>query len=108
MMAGIQWTVLGLLALAMPTVHSLRTVEGSPCTSLCGDTSNTTSSEMTCLDPLYNTTQTGETFESCVSCLLESDFQNATSGETDVNWGLCMFLSSLIVLAPENQKVQSS
>ncbi|OKL56446.1 hypothetical protein UA08_08224 [Talaromyces atroroseus] len=87
-MARIQSTLLGLLAFTIPTIHALRTVQGSPCTSLCGDTSNTTSSEISCIDSAYNTTQTGETFESCVSCLLESNFQNATSGETDVNWGL--------------------
>lgn len=79
---------MGLYALALPTVHALRTVPGSPCTSVCGVTTNTTSSEISCVDSAYNTTTTGESFKSCVSCLLASPFDNTTSGETDVDWGL--------------------
>jgi hypothetical protein len=48
------------------------------------------------MDDQYNTTKTGETFQSCVSCLLQSDFQDEGAGETDVNWGLCELLHLFI------------
>ncbi|KAH8700173.1 hypothetical protein BGW36DRAFT_124021 [Talaromyces proteolyticus] len=80
-------TVYSLLTL-LSGVLALRTTPGSPCTSLCGTTTNTTSAEIVCLDGQYNTTKTGRDFQSCVTCLLQSDFQSQGTGETDVNWGL--------------------
>lgn len=90
MMVAVTRAVWWLLPLAT-NIHALRTVVGSPCTSVCGTTTNTTSNEIVCVDSYYNTTQTGRNFKSCVSCLLDSPFQNTTSGETDVDWGLCMY-----------------
>ncbi|KAJ5579875.1 uncharacterized protein N7459_005860 [Penicillium hispanicum] len=79
-----------LLSSLFPNAVGLRTTSGSPCTDACsksGPTSNTTSSEIVCLDGSYNQTK-GENFQDCVSCQLKSTFQDTNTGETDVNWGL--------------------
>ncbi|KAJ5090639.1 hypothetical protein N7532_009323 [Penicillium argentinense] len=76
---------LALFLSAVP-VSALRTTSGSPCADVCGS-SNTTASEIACLDSQYNQTK-GGAFEKCVSCQLESTYTDRTSGETDVNWGL--------------------
>ncbi|RAO71479.1 uncharacterized protein BHQ10_007491 [Talaromyces amestolkiae] len=88
-MMAVRWAW-WLLAIATP-ISALRTVAGSPCTDVCGTTTNTTSDEMACLDADFNSTigtTVGKNFKSCVSCLLSSPYQNTTIGETDVNWGL--------------------
>lgn len=95
-MMAVRWAC-WLLAIATP-ISALRTVHGSPCTDVCGTTTNTTSDEVACLDADFNSTigtAVGKNFKSCVSCLLSSPYQNTTIGETDVNWGLC---TSLICL----------
>ncbi|QGA20277.1 hypothetical protein EYB26_007979 [Talaromyces marneffei] len=87
---AVRWAVWWLLTIATP-IYALRTVGGSPCTDVCGTTTNTTSDEMACLDADYNSTigtTVGKNFQSCVSCLLASPYQNTTIGETDVDWGL--------------------
>jgi hypothetical protein len=96
----VSWrAVFGLIAFA-PRILALRATSGSPCTRACGTITNTTSEEIACLDEQYNSTKTGITFQSCISCLLQSDFQDEGSGETDVNWGLCEFLHLLAIVKP--------
>ncbi|CAI7663438.1 unnamed protein product [Penicillium glandicola] len=77
-----------LLNRPAPVVFALITTPGSPCTDVCGTTTNTTSSEIACLDQSYNKTTVGENFKKCVSCQLDSEFNDASTGESDVNWGL--------------------
>ncbi|CRG90078.1 hypothetical protein PISL3812_07119 [Talaromyces islandicus] len=84
----LSWRAVFCLAAFAPGILALRATSGSPCTSACGTTTNTTSEEIVCLDGQYNVTKTGQTFQSCISCLLQSDFQDEGTGETDVNWGL--------------------
>ncbi|KAJ5996326.1 hypothetical protein N7499_007358 [Penicillium canescens] len=81
-------SMLAILLAAAPVVLGLRTTAGSPCTDVCGTITNTTSSEISCLDQSYNTTSTGKDFEKCISCQLESDFHISATGESDVDWGL--------------------
>ncbi|OJJ89260.1 uncharacterized protein ASPGLDRAFT_116203 [Aspergillus glaucus CBS 516.65] len=70
-------------------VLGLRTTKGSPCASVCNrDSTNTTSSEIVCLDRQYNSTLKGTHFQECVDCQLRSDFFDTISGESDVTWGL--------------------
>ncbi|KAI2733978.1 hypothetical protein DTO012A8_10091 [Penicillium roqueforti] len=69
-------------------VFGLKTTPGSPCTDVCGTTTNTTSSEIACLDQSYNQTSVGKSFKNCISCQLDSEFNDAETGESDVNWGL--------------------
>ena len=77
-------------------VQGLRTTSGSPCAEQCsklgGSSSNTTVSEIVCLDSQYNQTK-GRDFEDCIKCELESTYVDRLSGETDVNWGLCMSIA---------------
>ncbi|CAG8909416.1 unnamed protein product [Penicillium egyptiacum] len=77
-----------LLNSPAPVVFGLKTTPGSPCTDVCGTTTNTTSSEITCLDHSYNQTSVGKSFKNCISCQLDSDFNDLNTGESDVNWGL--------------------
>lgn len=79
-----------LLNSPAPVVFGLITTPGSPCTDVCGKTTNTTSSEVACADQSYNQTSVGRTFRDCVSCQLDSKFNDENTGESDVNWGLCM------------------
>lgn len=79
-----------LLNSPAPVVFGLKTTQGSPCTDVCGTITNTTSSEITCVDQSYNRTSVGERFKNCVSCQLDSKFNDEDTGESDVNWGLCM------------------
>ncbi|OQD64371.1 hypothetical protein PENPOL_c007G05143 [Penicillium polonicum] len=77
-----------LLNSPAPVVFGLKTTPGSPCTDVCGTTANTTSSEIACLDQSYNQSSVGKGFQKCISCQLDSKFNDATTGESDVNWGL--------------------
>ena len=72
-------------------VIGLSTSPGSPCEDVCHRTStNTTSSDVVCKDQLFSSTTKGSNFEQCVECQLNSDYVDSKSGESDVNWGLCM------------------
>lgn len=88
--------VLAALFISNPlAVQGLRTTSGSPCADQCsklGSSSNTTTSEVPCLDSQYNQTK-GRDFEDCIKCELESTYVDRPSGETDVNWGLCMSIT---------------
>ncbi|RAL05963.1 uncharacterized protein BO80DRAFT_397334 [Aspergillus ibericus CBS 121593] len=77
-----------LLSHVAPRAAALYVTEGSPCWDVCNDPTNTTTSEIVCLDAAYNDTTTGENFEKCVSCALESNYTDPNSSLTDVNWGL--------------------
>ncbi|KOS44591.1 hypothetical protein ACN38_g4493 [Penicillium nordicum] len=77
-----------LLNSPAPVVFGLKTTPGSPCTDVCGTTANTTSSEIACLDQSYNQSSVGKSFQKCISCQLDSKFNDANTGESDVNWGL--------------------
>lgn len=79
-----------LLNSPTPVVFGLKTTQGSPCADVCGTTANTTSSEIACLDHSFNQTSVGKSFKNCISCQLDSDFHDQNTGESDVNWGLCM------------------
>lgn len=79
-----------LLNTPAPVVLGLKTTPGSPCTDVCGTTANTTSSEIVCLDQSYDQLSVGKGFQKCISCQLDSKFNDASTGESDVNWGLCM------------------
>ncbi|CAG7923771.1 unnamed protein product [Penicillium olsonii] len=92
-MTGCRGSFFGMVAflaiwLFSPAILALRTTSGSPCAGVCGTTTNTTSDEITCLDRSYNGTSTGKNFENCISCQLDSEFHDASTGESDVNWGL--------------------
>lgn len=79
----------------LPAVQGLRTTPGSPCADRCsklGSSSNTTATEIACLDSQYNQAKGGD-FEDCVTCELTSTYVDASTGETDVNWGLCMSIA---------------
>lgn len=82
-----------LLSSPFSVVQGLYTSPGSPCEDKCnkfGPTTNTTASEIACLDSQYNQTTKGQDFEDCITCELTSVYVDAPSGQTDVNWGLCM------------------
>lgn len=84
-----------LVGSAVPVAQGLRTTTGSPCMSVCHkESTNTTASEIACLDDQYGRDKgKGKTFQDCVTCLLESTYVDRLSGETDVDWGLCKLIS---------------
>lgn len=87
------YLMLGLLLVLnqFVAVVGLRTAPSSPCEDVCsGQSTNTTSKDIVCLDSQYDTTSTGSHFEECVDCQLRSNYTDAASGESDVSWGICM------------------
>ncbi|GIJ82243.1 hypothetical protein Asppvi_000749 [Aspergillus pseudoviridinutans] len=78
-----------LLGHLTPVVIGLKTTPGSPCANVCNKvSSNTTASEIVCLDQQFSQTTKGSDFQNCVDCQLQSTYSNSSSGETDVGWGL--------------------
>ncbi|RAL15968.1 uncharacterized protein BO97DRAFT_315708, partial [Aspergillus homomorphus CBS 101889] len=76
-----------LTYLASP-VAALYATYGSPCYDVCSNPTNTTSSEIVCLDESYNTTDTGRKFQECVSCELQSNYTDTKTQISDFSWGL--------------------
>ncbi|RAH82762.1 hypothetical protein BO86DRAFT_311118 [Aspergillus japonicus CBS 114.51] len=77
-----------LLTSLASSAGALHATYGSPCYDVCTNPTNTTSSEMVCLDESYNTTETGRKFQECVSCELQSNYTDAETQISDFNWGL--------------------
>ncbi|KAJ5949132.1 hypothetical protein N7454_000716 [Penicillium verhagenii] len=80
-----------LLGSLVPAGLGLRVTSGSSCTDSCnkwGVSTNTTADEISCVDTAFNSTAKGEDFKDCITCELESTYEDATTGETDVNWAL--------------------
>ncbi|GFG00449.1 hypothetical protein IFM61392_01390 [Aspergillus lentulus] len=78
-----------LLGHLTPAVIGLRTTPGSPCANVCNKvSSNTTGSEIVCLDEQFSQTTKGSDFQNCVECQLESTYSDSSSGQADVDWGL--------------------
>ncbi|GMF72332.1 unnamed protein product [Aspergillus oryzae] len=81
-----------ILCQLVPLAVALRTAPGSPCANVCNKQStNTTGSEITCLDTDFTSTSKGSQFKQCVDCQLRSTYSDPSSGETDVDWGLCKY-----------------
>lgn len=90
-------TALVLLAQSIP-VLSLRITPGSPCEEVCHRrSSNTTGSEIACLDREFTQTEKGSTFQQCVECGLRSSFHDTPTKQSDVEWSLCMSCPSAVV-----------
>lgn len=81
------------------TTLSLQVSSNSPCTSLCLDPgqnttspsiSNTLGSEITCVDKDYDSTPNGQRFMACVNCLQTSTASDDNG--SDQEWFLCKSL----------------
>ncbi|KAL4891006.1 hypothetical protein BDV59DRAFT_76368 [Aspergillus ambiguus] len=84
------WTVVFVLLSQLASIAlGLRTSPGSPCTDTCTKRStNTTGSDIVCLDRQYSETTVGSNFQQCVECQLRSPFVDTGTGQSDVHWGL--------------------
>ncbi|KAI1330198.1 hypothetical protein F5Y16DRAFT_396764 [Xylariaceae sp. FL0255] len=83
------------LGFLIPYSTALQVTPNSPCSSLCADPAGnttdpnsfgTTNADITCLDSDYPTTQAGQRFESCLTCLQSSTFSSGS--ESDQLWFL--------------------
>lgn len=74
--------------LLVPAICGLRVTQGSPCTSVCPASTNTTGNDIVCLDAQFNSSPVGSSFQSCITCELGSTYANQQTGESDVLWGL--------------------
>lgn len=75
-----------------PGASSLLVVPGSNCTAVCSNnviSSNTTVDDITCIDKDYNSTDVGRSFQSCISCQMESHTFDHQTKQTDLGWALC-------------------
>jgi hypothetical protein len=90
--ASLLGAALLLLGHITPVVIGLKTTPGSPCANVCNKvSSNTTASEIVCLDEQFSQTTKGSDFQNCVECQLESTYGDSSSGQRDVEWGLCTY-----------------
>ena len=90
------WLSIALLSLG---TRALQVTPGSECEALCLDganstlsdskTSNTNSSDITCIDDDFFSTGKGIKFRNCVTCLQRS--KATWEDESDVFWFLCKF-----------------
>lgn len=84
-----------ILIVELRCVLSLHVILGSNCTALCSYRqllSNTTSDEVACQDKSFESS-VGKTFENCVTCEFESKSFDHQTGQTDLGWGLCMYIN---------------
>lgn len=85
MMAGSSISF-GLALLLVTSTTALRVTQDSSCSSVCGNTTETTASDIVCNDFDYYASSTGSIFMNCLECLQTS---NATSeADNDVAWFL--------------------
>ena len=85
-------SLIHLLVLFSPRVLTLHVVPGSNCTAACTQnvtSSRTTSEDITCFDKEYNSTTVGTSFQSCISCEMESHTFDQRTKQTDLGWALC-------------------
>ncbi|KAF7561285.1 hypothetical protein G7046_g2841 [Stylonectria norvegica] len=85
-----------LFATLAHTVRALQVTPGSSCATFCSDydnadafnpdSSTTNTSDITCKDIGFTTTDTGIKFKSCLDCLQKSEKVNGT--ESDLKWYL--------------------
>jgi hypothetical protein len=81
-------TLTVLLFLSTPS-STLRTVPGSPCESVCASNEfGTVEEDVVCLDEDYTSTKTGEDFQRCVSCGLNSTAVDRANNVSDVEYAL--------------------
>ena len=81
-----------LILLQASRAVSLHVIPGSNCTAVCSNnvtSSNTTVADITCIDKDFNTTDAGKSFQSCISCEMESHTFDHDSKQTDLGWALC-------------------
>jgi hypothetical protein len=84
-----RWAVLLLLG---QLSLGLRTTPGSPCETRCSPSKATTPEEIVCADHEYEDSEVGRKFEDCIECQLQSTYSDGTTGQSDMEWGLCTFL----------------
>ncbi|KAI0471783.1 hypothetical protein GGR56DRAFT_91551 [Xylariaceae sp. FL0804] len=80
---------IGVLSALILCSAALQVTPNSPCSSVCADGSGadsltTQNDDITCLDSEYSTTQAGQRFQSCLSCLQDSTYSQGS--ETDQKW----------------------
>ena len=79
------------LLLLLPAARALIIATGSPCAEECGNVLDSTSpEEIVCEQNEYTTTDAGDIFVNCLSCLSTSVYA-ADGNETDAQWMLCVF-----------------
>ena len=86
--------LLWLRVASFSPVTALHVVPGSNCTGVCSqglDAANTATSDVTCYDEDYNSTDVGRQFRDCVSCEMQSRTFDHQSTQTDLGWALCRF-----------------
>jgi hypothetical protein len=82
-----------LCALFTASAHAILVAPSSQCAVQCGNVlSSTTSSDLTCSDSAYASSVTGQTFESCISCELNSTYVDPITKQSDLQWLLCVYL----------------
>ena len=94
-----------LLIVLLRVTSALQSVPDSPCESVCAD-AGTLEDDVVCLDADYQSLEQGQAFRKCVSCQLNSTAVDTAKNETDVEWGLCMILSTLPKLPEALNNVQ--
>ena len=85
-------TVLLVVLWLVDPSWAIRTVPTSECAAKCGNVTETRGTDIVCTDADYGT-PTGQVFAECITCQLNSTAVDPATGDTDLKWLLCEFLS---------------
>ncbi len=81
-----------LCALLTASTHAILVAPSSQCAVQCGNVlSSTSGSDLTCSDSGYAGSVTGQTFENCIACELNSTYVDPVTKQTDLQWLLCAY-----------------
>lgn len=76
-----------LCAFLAASSHALLVAPSSQCAVQCGNVlSSTSGSDLTCTDSAYAGSVTGQTFQSCIACELNSTYVDPTTKQSDLQW----------------------
>ena len=88
-----------LVICLLGSAAALQVTPGSSCASICMDTgekdafdpaaSTTNSSDITCQDADFSSTDKGKKFQDCLECLQKSKKFDDDEQESDLHWYLC-------------------
>jgi len=82
-----------LCALLTAPAHAILVAPSSQCAVQCGNVLTSTSgSDLTCSDSAYASSVTGQTFENCLTCELNSTYVDPVTKLSDLQALLCMYL----------------
>jgi len=102
--------ICSLVIFTIPTTAILAVASGK-CAGVCGNVTTTQASDIVCTDSDYANTPTGQAFENCINCEMNSSAVDPYTGDTDLKWllyNLRFAMSACLWDYPNNTIVQDT